>query len=72
MNKGLYSFGRPPFAPGKITPIWQDFKAFNVAGTYSTERVPADVYQIGVAVNGGGGGTAAHAAHSKSFLKSDS
>ena len=56
MNKGNFGFGRPPFAAGRVTPIWQNHRIFDVAGTYGNVIVPDDVYQIGVAVAGGGGG----------------
>ena len=56
MNKGTYGYPLPPNAPTRVAPPeWRSCKAFFNAGTYTGEIVPQNVYQIGVAVIGGGG-----------------
>ena len=54
MNKGLYGFGLPPNMATRVAPPeWRNAKL--ITATTSSEVVPLNVYQIGVAVFGGGG-----------------
>ena len=56
MNKGTYGFGSPPnFATRVAPPRWVNFKL--ITTTTSAEVVPQNVFQMGVAVFGGGNGT---------------
>ena len=53
LNKGTYGTPLPPNAQTRVTPVWQN--ALLIATTTSNFVVPANVYQMGVAVVGGGG-----------------
>jgi hypothetical protein len=58
MNQGLYGFGLPPNQATRVAPPkWTNYKL--ITTTTSAETVPLNVYQIGVAVFGAGGGGAA-------------
>ena len=54
MNQGMYGYGLPPNQATRVAPPkWTNFNA--IRATSSTEVVPQNVYQIGVAVFGAGG-----------------
>ena len=56
MNNGMYGQPLPPnFATRFAPPIWNTVRAYTSPGTYSGLIVPANVFQILVAVIGGGG-----------------
>jgi len=53
MNKGTYGYPLPPNAPTRVAPPeWKSCKL--ITTTTSTEVVPQNVFQMGVAVFGGG------------------
>jgi len=54
MNKGSYGYPLPPNGFVRVAPSeWKQYKL--ITTTTSTETVPQNVFQIGVAVFGGGG-----------------
>jgi len=56
MNNGMYGQPSPPnFATRFAPPVWRTFQTYTSPGTYSGLVVPANVFQVLVAVFGGGG-----------------
>jgi hypothetical protein len=56
MNNGMYGYGLPPNFATRVAPAkWTNYLFFPIAGTYTGITVPQNVYQMGVAVWGGGG-----------------
>ena len=55
MNRGTYGYPLPPnYATRAEPPVWTN--VLLITATTSTQRVPANVFQMGVAVWGAGGG----------------
>ena len=56
MSKNLFGFAKPLSNSDRVAPpMWKEAKPFVLAGTYTGEVVPENVYQIGVYVMGAGG-----------------
>ena len=53
MNRGTYGYPLPPNYATRVTPRWTRFQL--ITTTTSSFVVPANIFQMGVAVFGGGG-----------------